>query len=92
MRKRTLRERLEQDMDIPSDMLNGGCHVTIKGTGEAVIYGCKSIVLYTEEKIELAMKHFTLSVKGERLSCLTFCEGQVVVTGKITAVLYGEGE
>ncbi len=40
----------------------------------------------------LAMKDFTLSIKGERLSCLTFCEGQVVVTGKISGVFYGEGE
>lgn len=88
MKKRTFREGLESIADIPSSMLYGGAHLTVKGRGEAVIFGCEEIKLYSEERIDLGMKGFTLSVTGKRLSCLSFCEGRIVITGLIESVLY----
>lgn len=87
---RTFKEKLGEGFDIPPDLLCGGCRVEIRGRGEAVIEGCRKVVTFTPDIIRLAMSDFNIVIEGERLNCLSFCEGSLVIGGRINRFVYEE--
>lgn len=82
----TLKERIGENLDIPSDLLFGGSALEVRGRGEAYVCGCKRIVSFTEESIKLEMSDFNIIINGERLSCFTFCEGKIVIGGRVKSI------
>ena len=55
--RQTITERLCQCMELPSDMANGSL-IEIRGRGSVSICGCRKILHYSREKIELEGKDF----------------------------------
>lgn len=84
--RKTFREKLEQNFDIPSDLLCGGCHVEIRGRGNAVISGCRKILVYTPKEIRFKMSDCEISIKGKRLLCTSYCDSAIVIDGTIESV------
>ena len=49
----------------------------------------KSVISFSESQIELAVKNAVVTVSGENLTIKKFCEGDVVICGKIVSVKRG---
>lgn len=62
--------------------------VVLRGQSEASVYGCRKILLYTPQKICLALRKRSLCILGESLSCSAFSGGAVTVEGRIETVRY----
>jgi len=56
--------------------------------GDSACYfeGVKSIKYYSEDTVSLVLKKGAITVKGVELSIKKFCEGDVVVCGKISEI------
>ena len=89
---RSLREKLEQDFDVPSDILCGGSMLEVRGKGNATVIGCRKILEYTPNVISLRMAKNILTITGERLVCLTYYAGQIAVRGEIQKIEFWEEE
>ena len=69
--RQTITERLCQCMELPSDMANGSL-IEIRGRGSVSICGCRKILHYSREKIELEGKDFDTVIIGKRLEFTGF--------------------
>ena len=82
----SFKEKLGESLDIPADLLCGGTTLEMRGRGDICVGGCRKIAIFTEETIRLEMSDFDIILKGERLSCFTFCEGRTVIGGRIKSI------
>ncbi len=83
--KQTLRERLCQCMDFPADMANGSL-VEVRGRGGATVCGCRKILLYTSERIELEGKDFDTVIVGKKLEFTGFGDKSAELCGLIDKI------
>lgn len=81
----TLGERLCQCMDFPADMASGSL-VEIRGRGNATVCGCKKILLYTPERIELEGKDFDTVIVGKKLEFTGFGDKSAELCGLIDKI------
>jgi len=86
--KRTLAERLAIDVDMPPELLSGGCFIEIRGRNSVVVRGCRRILTYSETKVSLRLKRETVEVTGKRLTCISYLAGAVSVAGYIDSVSF----
>ena len=86
-----LRERLCRRLDLPPDLLSSDGLVELRGRGSVTVRGGGKILLYTPEKIRIAMPRCILSIVGERLVCTSYFQGAVRVDGRIGGVFFEEG-
>lgn len=84
--------RFGAKLDIPREALPGGFGISLSGQNELVVRGCKKILSYGEERIELSLGKLRLAIKGEGLLCSAFGGGAVTVVGKIVTLCFEEGE
>lgn len=91
-KKGDLLARLGARLDIPREALPGSFGMTLSGQRELVVRGCKRILAYGEDRIELAVGDIKLVIGGEGLLCSAFGAGSVTVTGKILALGFEEVE
>lgn len=89
---RTLREKLEQDLDVPSDVLCGGLLFELRGRGCAAVGGCRKILAYSPDRIVIKTSRDVLVISGKRLTCLTYCAGEVTVMGEIGKIEFAEDD
>ncbi len=78
-----------EKFDLPTD-LQKSLSIDITGNSEAVIWGCKSILVYTEELIRLQTKDLDLVIEGKDLCCPAYGGGSVVVSGQFKSISYEE--
>ena len=90
--RRSLRERICQGLDIVPDCLPGECMVELRGRHAVTVSGGGKILLYTPEKIRIALKRGVLCVVGQRLVCTSYYVGAVGIEGLICGVSFEEGE
>lgn len=62
--------------------------IVLHGEREAIVYGCRRILLYTPPQIRLSLGKRQLVIEGNELSCSSFSGGAVTVEGVIDAVWY----
>ena len=60
--------------------------VLLIGFEKTHIEGVKSILSFNDKEVVLCLKSTKLKIKGENLSVDKFCDGDVVVCGKIWAI------
>lgn len=89
-KKGDLLARFWAKLDIPREALPGGFGVALSGQRELVVRGCKKILSYGDEKIELAVAKIKLVIEGEELLCSAFGAGAVTVVGKVVAIRFEE--
>lgn len=89
---RSVREKLEQDFGVPSDILCGGLLFELRGRGNAVVGGCQKILAYSPNQIAIKTSKDIVVISGKRLTCLTYCAGEVSVMGKIEKIEFSEDE
>lgn len=57
------------------------------GFNSLYLQGVKSILSFGEDEIVVSLKSYKVAVKGTGLSIGKFCEGDLVVCGKISAIV-----
>ncbi len=93
MRKREGRlTRLRERLSIPSEMKPGGFGLSLSGREELCVRGCRRILSYSPDKIELRVGKDRLFVNGEDLLCRAFGAGCVTICGRIVSVSFTEGQ
>ncbi len=66
--------------------------IQIYGDHSVIAYGCRRILLYTQEEIRLLRgKRAVLRILGDGLCCTCFSAGAVTVQGRIRGVLFEDG-
>lgn len=66
--------------------------IQLYGDHTLIAYGCRRILLYTQEEIRLSReKKAVLRVFGEGLCCTCFSAGAVTVQGHILGVRFDDG-
>lgn len=86
------RERMGPLLDVPSDLLCGGCYLEMRGQGELHLRGCRRIAEYGEEQIVLQLCHGFVRVRGHRLVCLSYHAGGALIRGWICGIDFSETE
>ena len=84
--KHRLPERIGSLLDIPADLLCGGCYAEMRGQNELMIQGCRKIAVYTEEEIFLLLRRGGIRVRGRRLTCISYHAGKIEIRGWITGI------
>ncbi len=64
--------------------------IEITGRHEAVIWGCKSILIYSEELIRLETSGPDILIEGKKLSCPAYGGGGIVISGHLGSISYEE--
>ena len=84
-------ERLCRLLDISTDSLPFGYSMEIQGRSLLKLRGGGRITLYTPDEIRVALPRAsgcTLSVKGARLSCVSYNKGTLGIEGCILSVSF----
>ena len=88
-RKRVM-ERISEALDIPPDILSGESMIEIRGRGSMAVHGCRRILVYLPERIELSLHRGGVAIDGEELCFVSFSAGAVGIEGKIKGVSFLE--
>ena len=83
--RESMAERICRCMDLPCDMANGSL-VEIRGRGSVSVCGCKKILLYSHDRIELEGKDFDTVIAGKKLEFTGFGDKCAEVCGLIDRV------
>ena len=89
-KKATLKEKLCHTLDIQPDLFPNETHVEMRGRNCVTIKGGGCITVYTDKEVRLAVKGGSICVRGDRLCCLSYCKGAVVVDGSVRSVSFEE--
>ncbi len=85
-----LPEWLAVRLDIPSDVMEGGMRVELRGRNTLLIQGCQRILHYAPDLLRLQMKGAILRITGARLVCHSYLAGAVGVEGRIDGICFEE--
>lgn len=88
--RRPLGVRLNELLDVPADVLLGGCCLELRGRGELRVQGCRNILSYSTETITLALRRGVLCVRGAHLICTSYHAGCVQIGGRIDGMDFCE--
>lgn len=78
--------RLGSILDIPTDLLRGGCYLELRGQNDLRLQGCRRIAAYDESEIVLRLRRGHVKVLGRGLGCSSYHAGCVVISGWITGI------
>ena len=90
--KRSVSERIGSILDIPADLLSGGCYMEMRGQNELTLQGCRQIEVYTPEQIVLRLRRGEVRICGRRMTCTSYHGGCAVIEGWIVGVEFSNGE
>ncbi len=86
--KRGFFEYLAVRADADGDSIAGDVYIEMRGKNSLLVKGCKRILGYSPEAVELEIKKDKLRVKGKRLVCTSFHSGSVSVEGVIDSLAF----
>lgn len=86
--KRGFFEYLAVRVDADGDSIAGDVYIEMRGKNSLLVKGCKRILGYSPEAVELEIKKDKLRVKGKRLVCTSFHGGSVSVEGVIDSLAF----
>ena len=87
-----LSERMERFLDIPTDLLLGGCYLEMRGRNELKLQGCRRIAVYTEDRIVLKLRRSAVCIIGKHLCCSSYHGGCAVIEGWIKEIDFTDEE
>ncbi len=83
--RQTLGEMLCRRMDFPCDMANGNL-IEIRGRGSVSVCGCRRILLYSHDRIELEGKDFDTIIIGKKLEFTGFGDKSAELCGLVDRI------
>lgn len=89
MMKKAFAEKLGEKLSIPTETMGLVPYIEIRGQRSVSIENHKGILKYQDDEIRICVKNGTISVKGTVLKIGCLNHKQIVIYGKIQAVLLG---
>jgi sporulation protein YqfC len=80
--------KLTERLSLPKDLVYGECLITMTGNTELTIENYRSICLFEETCIVIALKHDRLLVQGSRLEILYYREDEIKIKGRISGLQF----
>ncbi len=90
-RRRSFGEVLADSTGFPDTLTMNAPDIHIVGTREISIDGCRGILLYEREEIQLRLRGRVMYICGEELTLKTYYTGHVSVRGRISGIRFEEG-
>lgn len=82
----TAAEKFSKFFDIPSDTVDGGLTLELRGRNGLLVGGCEEILEYSPERIRLRLRRGVIVVCGCRLTMTTYYRGQTGIEGEIRGI------
>ena len=79
---------IEQTLDLPEILSPGVPHIEMQGNREIIIDGCRGILEYDEDRIELNAGSLVISFQGSGLVIKTYSENQTVLAGEVVGIAF----
>lgn len=79
---------IRDSVSLPSDAFSGGFSVELCGRERLLLQGCRRIIKYSTEEMILRSKGFSVSIRGEGLTCTTYHGGSVTVEGRVDGIAF----
>lgn len=89
-RTRRIAEKAVRALDLPADLFSGMLHIEMSGNREAVVDGCRGILVYDENIIRLNAGRCKLQFCGRGLCIRNLTRESVIISGFITSVEFIE--
>lgn len=71
---------------LPPEVLPGAARLTLHGTGEVLIENHGGLRSYSPDAIEVLGRNYTLRIRGEDLSLDAMTNGEIYISGIVSAV------
>lgn len=85
-----LRAGERRPLQLPTDFLENGPFIELRGQREICVQGCRKILLCNDDEVHLLLRGSLLMVRGQNLRCATYFAGAVAVTGWICGVEFAQ--
>lgn len=90
--KRSFAERMGTVLDIPADLLCGGCYMEMRGRNELTLSGCRRIVGYSSHEIILRLRRGSMQIRGRNMTCTAYHSGCITIGGWIGEISFCDAE
>ncbi len=82
------RDALSKALMLPQDAVKGETLLTFTGQRVVYIENYRSILLYSDTKIQIQAKHYRLTVAGRNLSIRYYDKDEMKITGHVEAISF----
>ncbi|MCI8453868.1 MAG: sporulation protein [Lachnospiraceae bacterium] len=82
------RDALSKALMLPQDAVKGETLLTFTGQRVVYIENYRSILLYSDTKIQIQAKHYRLTVAGRNLSICYYDKDEMKITGHVEAISF----
>ena len=76
-------------LDLPGEALARTSAITLTSDCEALVAGCRRILVYECDRVVLSLCDCRVTFEGEDLIMRTYFGNQIRICGRITGVIYG---
>ena len=90
--RESLAQKMSAMLDIPLEGISPGYCITVSGNEEVSVSGCRGVLAYTAEQIQLRTSKHNVYIRGSSLEVCSLIEDQIVIHGKIASVHLGKTE
>ena len=86
--KLTKKEKIADYCELPKDVVLGAPILSMVGNRQVQIENFKSILEYTEERIQIQCKNYILCILGKRLLISFYTREELSICGKIDEIKF----
>ncbi len=86
MKQKTVSEKVEKVLDMPVGALSKMARMEMSGNRQVLIEGCRGIVKYDEDQIEVRTADGTVRFTGRELCMKSLNPACAVITGRLVSV------
>lgn len=85
-RRATMSSKLEKTLDMPVGVLSKAARMEVSGNRQVLIEGCRGIVKYDEDQIEVRTADGTVRFTGRELCMTSLNPACAVITGRLLSL------
>ncbi len=86
MKRKTVSEKVEKALDIPVGALSKAARMEVSGNRQVLIEGCRGIVKYDEDQIQVRTADGTVRFTGRELCMTSLNPACAVITGRLLSL------
>lgn len=85
-RRAAISSKVEKTLDMPVGVLSKAARMEVSGNRQVLIEGCRGIVRYDEDQIEVRTADGTVRFSGRELCMTSLNPACAVITGRLLSV------
>ena len=86
--RKNVKERLNDVLDLPSDMLLDIPRMTMNDNRELQIENYRSVLEYEDGQIKLNSKNYIIKINGKKLEIVSITDEEIFIRGVITGISF----